>query len=515
MDNKKRAGMTRRQFCGASMLGAICLANMDAVALAATKKQEEIDAEIVVIGGGGSGLMSAVGAVEAGIKDILVLEKAAQPGGNTTNVGVFFAVNSPVQKRSGITVTAEQAFKEKMAHDHWRQNARLIRDTIEKSGEIIQWLEDRGMKFEDIGSFAGGDAPRVGHQVKGPSGALGKAIIKMLSASCNEQGIRMLCETSAKKILTDKQGAVTGVLAAAKDKEIRIAARGVIIASGGFACSKELMKKYFPYNVDYKTSSLPQMTGDGSLMAEEIGAIVEDQLSVLLVGPVASESSPNINLHQRYDILAVNKEGERYFDESLRLHYNLDDISNTLSRQKGKEYYALLDSAIVRDAAREAPGGMGMQPGQDDPAKNNSGGAEIKADTWEEIAEFIGVDPKILKETIKRYNTFCERGYDSDFFKDPKYLRPINTPPYLAIRVRNSTNTTFGGIKINHRAEVLNRQDIPIKGLYAAGDCAGSWAPLTYSHRYPGSASSFALCSGLIAGKNVAKYISENRMLKG
>jgi len=145
MGKKTKAGITRRQFCGVSILGAACLVNMDTIAMAAEKKQEEMNADLVIIGAGGGGLTAAVSAYEAGIKNIIVLEKTAKPGGNTTNVGVFFAVNSPLQKRLGIKATAEQAFRDKMAHDHWRQNGRLIRDTIEKSGEVLQWLEDKGL----------------------------------------------------------------------------------------------------------------------------------------------------------------------------------------------------------------------------------------------------------------------------------------------------------------------------------------------------------------------------------
>jgi fumarate reductase flavoprotein subunit len=499
MEDKKRTGMTRRQFCAASVLGSICLSNINGVAMAAEKKQEEINADIVVIGAGGSGLTVAVSAAEAGIKNIVVLEKAAQSGGNTTNVGVFFAVNSPLQKRLGINVTVEQAFREKMAHDHWRQNARLIRDTIVKSGEVLQWLENKGMKIEQIKQFAGNDAPLVGHDMGG-FGILGNTLLKVLRASCDKQGIRILCDTPAKKILTNKQGTVTGVLAAAKDREVRINAKAVILASGGFAHNRELMKKYFPSIVDYQIGSVRDMTGDGMVMAEEAGAFTEDQLAVLLVGGASARSSSlNINLDQRYDFIAVNKDGERYFDESLSLKYNSDDITNTLKRQHDKISFVLLDSEIVKDAADSGESAPGL--------KDSAGTTEKIAETWDEIAEFIGSEPEVLKETIRRYNSFCEKSRDDDFFKDPKYLRPLNTQPYVAIRNRHSCQTTFGGIKINHHTEVLNKNDVPIRGLYAVGDCAGSWAPLTYSHRYPGSASSFAVCSGFIAGEHVAKNI--------
>jgi fumarate reductase flavoprotein subunit len=515
MGNKKETGMTRRQFCAASVIGSICLANMDSIAMAADKKQEELNADMVVIGAGGGGLTAAVSAYEAGIKNIVVLEKTAKPGGNTTNVGVFFAVNSPLQKRLGIKVTAEQAFREKMAHDHWRQNARLIRDTIEKSGEVLQWLENKGLKIPQIRQFAGEDAPQVGHD-GGGMGILGNAILKILTEDCNKEGIKILFDAPAKKLLIDRKGSVTGVLASTRDKEFKITAKSVILASGGFAHNKELMKKYFPYSVDYQIGSVPQMTGDGLLMAEEIGAIIEDQMAILLVGGAsASSSSLNISLDNRFDMIVVNKDGERYFDESISLNYNPDDSTNTLRRQRGKEYYALVDSGIIKDAQKgnKTQAGMGGMPVDlKDMPKGLGGVAEKKADTWEEIAEFIGADPNVLKETVERYNSFCKKGYDNDFFKDKKYLRPLNTPPYVAIRGRHGCQTTFGGIKINHRTEVLNNQDIPFKGLYAVGDCAGSWAPLTYSHRYPGSAGSFAVCSGFIAGENAAKYIKGNKI---
>jgi fumarate reductase flavoprotein subunit len=510
MVTKIFAGTTRRQFCCASMFGSLGLSNMGAVA-ASVKQQEKLDADIVVIGGGGSGLTAAVSAAEAGIKKIIVLEKAVLPGGNTKNVGVFFAVNSPLQKRLGIKVTAEQAFRDKMTHDHWRPDARLVRNTIEKSGEVLQWLEDKGLKIELIKQFAGNDAPLVGHDMGG-FGILGNSLLKILNVNCEKQGIKILCETPGKKILTDEQGAVTGVWASAKDKGLKIAAKAIILASGGFAGNKELMKRYFPYNVDYQAGSVPNMTGDGLLMAEELGATVDDQLAILLVGgPPSSLNYPNINLDQRYDVVMVNKEGERYYDESLSLKYNPDDSTNTLRRQRGKEFYVLLDSVVIRDSASEKKPSESMQSpsGAKDIPKSTSEGAEKIASTWDEIAEFIGADAKVLKETIRRYNSFCEKGCDYDFFKDPKYLRPLNTPPYIAIRGRHGCQTTFGGIKINHRTEVLDKQDYSIKGLYAVGDCAGSWAPLTYSHRYPGSASSFAICSGFIAGENAGKYVRE------
>lgn len=510
--SEKKTDLTRRKFMTMSSVAIAApvatpiLKNMGGLIPEAKAAEKQYDfagmkeCDLVVLGGGGAGLMSAISAAEGGVKNIILLEKADHAGGNTSQTGVFFAVNSPLQKRLGINVTEEQVFREKMSHDHWRPNSRLIRNTIKKSGSVAEFLENIGIDFEDVGSFAGDDAPRVGHMFKGPSGKFGRLLIGKLTSICEKKGVKILYETSANKILTDNKGNIEGVSAITKQKAYKINAKGVIIATGGFARNKDLVKKYFPYCENYKTSSKEQMTGDGLIMAEEIGAIVDDQLSILLVGPHPSESSPNVGLHQKKEMVAVNKEGERFYDESLRLHYNIDDETNTLTRQRDKEFYALLDSVMLEDAKKEI---IESENYNESMTRKN----EITADTWDEIANFIDVSPDVLKATIQKYNSFCDKRYDSDFFKDKKYLKKLSSPPFFAVKVRHSTNTTFGGIKINHRTEVLNKYDLAIKGLYAAGDCAGSWAPLTYSHNHPGSASSFAICSGNIAGENAAKYI--------
>jgi succinate dehydrogenase/fumarate reductase flavoprotein subunit len=96
----------------------------------------------VIIGGGGAGMMAAIAAAKAGLKNILVLEKASTPGGNTSISHGIFAVNSPAQKRLGIQISADDVFKDKMAYANWRTDARLVRTIIDQSADLIQWLDD-------------------------------------------------------------------------------------------------------------------------------------------------------------------------------------------------------------------------------------------------------------------------------------------------------------------------------------------------------------------------------------
>jgi fumarate reductase flavoprotein subunit len=127
------------------------------------------------------------------------------------------------------------------------------------------------------------------------------------------------------------------------------------------------------------------------------------------------------------------------------------------------------------------------------------------SDSWEEIAGWMGADPKILEKTIDEYNDGCDRGYDPVFSKDRRYLAPLRTPPYYAIKSNSDYLDTIGGIKINERMEVLDRQGEPIPGLYAAGVVAGGWQGETYCVVLSGAASGFAVNSGRIAAENAIK----------
>jgi fumarate reductase flavoprotein subunit len=482
-------------------------------------KMENLQADIVVIGAGGAGLTAAVAAAEAGVKKINILEKAARPGGNTLSAGCIFAVNSPTQKRLGINISADDVFQEKMAHADWKTNPKLIRAYVDKSGDMIRWLEEKGMEFNDIMVFRPeADSPRVTHDIKpGHHGVTGRALIEMLSQNCEKWGVKLLCETAARKILTEK-GEVSGVLATAKNRELSITTKSVVIAAGGFAKNREMLNRYFPSHGDVFSYSPPQMTGDGLTMAEEVGAITDDQLSMLLVGP-EHEGSPRVGmLLQQPDMLMVNKKGERFFDESVHLHAIMDVTGNALSRQPGKVCYALLDSRTMQAVIQKGEPLRGMDKFvfgdeswtgglESDFQKDADRGTARIASSWDEIAEWMGAVPGALRGTIDEYNSFCDRGYDEIFAKGRKYLMPLRTPPYYAISGRQVINTTFGGIMINHLTEVINKKYTPIGGLYAAGDNAGSWASATYSHRYPGSAFGFALFSGYTAGENAAKYV--------
>jgi fumarate reductase flavoprotein subunit len=146
----------------------------------------------------------------------------------------------------------------------------------------------------------------------------------------------------------------------------------------------------------------------------------------------------------------------------------------------------------------------------DDYLKKESDKGKVKISrSWKEIADWMGADPKVLRKNINEYNSSCDQGYDELFFKKRSCLKPLRKPPFYALKCGQAFHCTIGGIKINQLMEVLDRKDIPIKGLYAAGNDTGGWIAGTYNYGLTGTALAFSINSSRIAGENAAGFISK------
>jgi fumarate reductase flavoprotein subunit len=489
-----------------------------------------LQADVVIIGGGGGGLAAAAIAAESGAKNVILLEKAPRLGGNAMLSGGFFAVESPAQKRRGITTTCDEVFREHMDFTKWKDNPRIVRAWMQKSKDVVKWFEENGVEFSvmhfmrdgmsvyHIGSPGlddkgfGGAVPQKGKQVIGMTGAL----LDAMTNSCNNHNVRLLCNTRANKVLTNRKGEVTGVLAQNKKegKEIHIKAKSAIIATGGFARNKALLKKFLPgYNdvSNMYSHSLGFMTGDGYTMAIEAGGATDDLVTVNNFSPHHYPWNPHITWMVRRPYLPwVNKRGQRFIDESVWLYAG--GVGWALGRQPENVSFTLLDSKIKEDMINnlglfEEAGPPWIDELEKDLRSEEDKGRVKIGYSWDEIADYIGAKKDVLKATIEHYNSFCDNGYDDEFAKDKKYLLPLRTPPYYAALGRQGFDVAIGGIKINHHMEVLNKDETPIRGLYAIGNDAGGAQGDTYNFGLPGSSFGFALSSGFIAAENAVKFI--------
>lgn len=468
-----------------------------------------MESEIIVVGGGGTGLAAALTAAERGVR-VILLEKHQAAGGNTAMARGIFAAESPVQKRMKIDARKDDLFKKAMAYAHWKIDPKIIRVFINKSGDTIQWLEEKGLKFEDILHYYPNQVPRVFHVPEGR----GAGLVKFLVKQCEKMGVKILYKTSAKKILLNERKEVSGILAVTKDQELRIRGKSVIIGTGGYAGNRGLLKKYYAdYTEDLCLHGMPNM-GDGLLMAMEIGAATEGLGILQLRGPRFPGSSYLSVVIEEPNTIWLNKRGERFVNEALSFYW--PEAGNALNRQPDKISYTLFDEKIKMTFLEEGvikgtahfPSGTKMTE-LDHEIQSRLDRNEIKiSNSWEEMAKWMNITSEMIKKSIEEYNHFCHQGWDGRFGKDRRYLIPLQTPPFYGFKCVQSFHGTIGGIKINHQMEVLHREGHPIPGLYAGGIDTGGWESDTYCLTLSGSAFGFALNSGRIAGENAVHYVS-------
>ncbi|MEJ2738603.1 MAG: FAD-dependent oxidoreductase [Dehalococcoidia bacterium] len=466
-----------------------------------------LSADVVIIGGGGAGLAAAVAAAEKGAKT-LVVEKRQNPGGNSSRTEGLFAVESPVQKRMNVDARRDYFFKLAMGHDSWKLNPRIMRAFIDKSGDTIAWLENKGLTLECVRYYPN-QSPLVFHCFEGG----GTSYVKAMQDECSKLGVYLLKNTRAKKLVTGKNSNITGLIAVSDDKEIQISAKSIIIATGGYAGNKRLLKKYCRFNLEpIKCYGLPHK-GDGLLMAMEAGAANEGLGILHIGGPDFIGERLLRAIPWEPNIVWVNKYGERFADEAM--NYLPFSGTHAVMRQPDSTCYTLFDDGIkqrmmntgvIKGWGTRIPATTKLTYLEEELIKEAKKGYLMISESLTAIAGWMGAKPEILEATIVEYNNFCDNKHDAIFAKDSRFLEPLRTPPFYALKCRLGFLQTIGGIKINHNMEVLNKSDIPVPGLFSAGSDAGGWETDTYNLEITGAALGFAVNSGRIAGENAAGY---------
>jgi fumarate reductase flavoprotein subunit len=215
--------------------------------------------------------------------------------------------------------------------------------------------------------------------------------------------------------------------------------------------------------------------------------------------------------------LWVNQQGERFCDESIV--FSETSAGNVNARYKEGYTFSVLDDSIKdsiiangieRGVSEDNPPGTRPRnfDAEFEAAVRNGTHELFVAHSINELADKMGIEPAILSTTIAEYNGFCAKGHDDQFAKDPKYLRPLIGPKFYAIKARTICLGTLGGIKINHRMEVVDKKGCAIPGLYAAGfDAGGMYGDSYCINSSPGLSSGFALNSGRIAGLNAYAFV--------
>ncbi len=451
-----------------------------------TGETKEVEKDVVVVGAGGAGLVSAIKAKEEGA-DVIVLEKMPVVGGNTLISGAEYAApGNWLQEKEGIEDSKEDFAKdvEKAGGDK-----DLIKVLADNALAGAEWLRDEAnVEWTDELMFFGG------HSVKRsliPKGQSGSELITKLNKKAEDLGIEILTDTEAYELLA-KDGTITGLKAKTKDGELVVNAKSVILTSGGFGANAEMCYEN-DKEVDDKIHSTNAVgsTGDGIKMAEAVGAATVGMEHIQLY-PVCDVETGRLlytgDTRLAAGALLVNKEGKRFVEE-------LDTrraISMAIKAQTDSVAYQIWDEKSAVES--------GMMDHENEAKDLMERGLMVKADTIEEAAKHFGIDEKALVETVNHFNEMSEAGEDKDF-----NLRrlgfTVDKAPFYIIKASPAVHHTMGGVKIDTDARVIDTEGNVIKGLYAAGEVTGG---IHGENRLGSVAIADITVFGLIAGENAA-----------
>lgn len=519
----------------------VAQAGGDAEALKAVEVEaapvEDIEAtyDVVVVGGGGAGLTAAITAAQQGA-EVILIEKAGALGGNTLIAGQGFNASDPERQANtemseALTTELKSyleldpadfgAFAEvletvktqineylasgsttlfdspelHMLHTYMggkrtgldgtviEPDLELARTFATNALDALEWAESIGAEWNDTTStILGAMWPRS-------HGLANGNIITILTDAATAEGVEILTDTRGNElIVTD--GRITGVKAttSAGANVTLHANSGVVLATGGFSASAPMVAEYNNYwpglSDTMPSTNAPTITGDGIIMAQEVGADLTGMGFAQLMPsshPVDGSLFSGIWGSAETQVF-VNKEGKRYVNE----YAERDVLSKAALEQTDGIFYIICDNKIAKNADVE-----GME----------AAGNVVVADTLEELAEKLEIPVDTFVAEIERYNSFVDAQKDDDFGK-PLFGEKIDEAPFVATPRSPALHHTMGGVKIDTETHVLSTEGTPIPGLYAAGEVTGG---LHAGNRLGGNAMTDFLVFGRIAGENAAK----------
>jgi fumarate reductase flavoprotein subunit len=504
---------------------------------------KRVEADVVIVAGGMSGLCAAVAAAEKDAS-VIVFEKSGTVGG-AANMGMgFFGVESHIQKKQLDYLTVEEAFNIVMEYTHWKADANLVRKIYGQSGDTIKWVEDMGVEWMGAYKYFKDSQftwhlPKIPGSNK-PAERSGSVIVKALSDRARELGVEFYLNTPVKSIIREGNR-VSGVTAVSDDGTEYIAdCDAVIVCTGGFGDNPQMIKENLGYNhgEDLFSFRIPGLEGEGMKMVWAVGG---GRTPMNIEMTYEAPGFPGGNLADscmRQPNLMVNLDGRRFINEAIMC--NTPHTGNAICQQKQRSGFVIVTDEILDsykgkglDYVSHHKGGITNIDGWREHFDSTFAGMEIQdeerivigammglkdptaqyffqADSIEELAEKTGINKAGLVKTVEEYNAMCDCGRDTLFFKDARYLRPIRGKKFYAMRFFPAGYGSLGGIKVDDNLRVVTQEGEPIPGLYSAGtDCLSIFGD-TYCFYLPGSTMGYAVNSGRLAGYNAIDYIDSD-----
>ncbi len=495
----------------------ICLAAAFFVALTggSARAEQRLQADVVIIGAGSAGLSAALTAAQGGAT-VILLEKDRVVGGTGNFAEGLFAVESKMQKERWIGLTRDQVFTEEMNDTRWETNAPLIRRFHNESAATIDWLVAQGVEFEGPSKNHWNNNP-TWHLVKGERH--GAHLIQALYGKIKESpNVKVLMDTPGRELIV-KDKRVVGVKAQNKAGEAVIAEarHGVIIATGGFANSPEMLKKWADAGDAIPAAPLKK-TGDGINMAMAVGAAVEtmDTLQWVCSMDALPGKRPNLEIGAigvEPRNVWVNHTGSRFANEYIA--FDFPYAANAVRRQKAA--WAIFDEGLKKHYMENGlTAGLGIlvPPGKKfpnfdemwDKAIASGNPYVVRASSLSDLAAKTKLPADFLKQTLDDYNRSAALNLDPAFAKDREWLKVIDTKgPLYAVKLKEVLLATAGGPRVDEFLRPLDKEgNIVASGLYVTGNDVGGMYTKSYTlTAASGSSYGFAINSGRMAAKTI------------
>lgn len=526
------ADITRRGFVAGAATAALASVGAGVASADTADGREWADvADVVVVGGGGTGLAAAWEVANAGL-DVLVLEKSEELGGNTgLSGGMIQAAGTKLQAEKGIEDDVDRFAEEQLALGMGMVDEDIVRDMCTQSPAMIDWLCELGRTFDTVASVPSFKpysndsnwAPRV-HQLGIGTSGYGKEHTDCIWTSAQDMGARATLACEVTHLVKGPDGGVIGVEASMDGQTVSIKARrGVVLAAAGIdnnlEMARELNKMQFwaLSQIENGCAFLyekPTNTGDGIRMGMEIGAALNLSEACVMIpslypGGVTDyfsllhpDAEPNkYGSNPDRGVIFVNCRGNRFMQEDAmwghcmgRIYQEVVDTGKVTGSLADAGIFGVADSEGVeywRTADR-----LGENADLDELVE---AGSLLRADTVEALAEAMGVDAANLARTVERWNQIAENGQDPDFGRETDFA-PIEHAPYYACPVNFLTTMgTAGGLRIDVDCHVLDTAGEAIPRLFAAGQNAGGWMGKYYH------SCGWAVLGTVVLGRNAGR----------
>ena len=514
------AGAMVAGLAGCSPSGTEAKPNADGETRAEAKTytpDESISVDVAIVGAGNSGMCAAIESANLGL-DVVLLEKSSELGGSSFATEVIFGLGSGLQKEAGLELPYRyQVVDQELDYTNYHSDALLWGDYVDHSGEDIDWLQEQGVVFDSVDDYRGVSAFPTAHWWEGQ---IGTSFMASMLAKIEEMGIATRTATAAVDLKVE-DGTVVGVYAETDDGTIvEVNAKAVLLACGGIGNDLELLQEKTGVDTAHAKTEFPlPNVGDGHKMAWAIGA-KETDISILpclgVDGFVIRDAISMASCIQPG--LYINGDGERFMAEDLHMKKLYALVINAQRSQLSGTYTFFDDDFIelLENGRGSYVGNLEVEPGDRLPGLRDqletgsqASGYRVvfKGETLEDLAADMGASPENLVATVKRYNELCAEGVDEDFGKDAEYMNAIGSGPYYAVHTDLSVLTTFGGIGINRRMQVLDAQNNVIPGLYSSGVTSCSLYQDTYNYQISGGMNGYCTYSGRTAAQQMASDI--------